>query len=88
MCQNGGVCVSKWNTYSCDCPTGYGGKNCEQGEKCDFLVSTNAMELSFETVKKFVSLCGQSGASLDNRACICLWMFTYSKCVSVYVCVS
>lgn len=34
VCQNGGVCVSKWNTHSCDCPTGYGGKNCEQGEKC------------------------------------------------------
>ncbi|XP_033930567.1 cadherin EGF LAG seven-pass G-type receptor 1 isoform X1 [Pseudochaenichthys georgianus] len=30
VCQNGGVCVSKWSTYSCDCPTGYGGKNCEQ----------------------------------------------------------
>uniref|UniRef100_A0AAQ6AC63 Cadherin EGF LAG seven-pass G-type receptor 1a n=1 Tax=Amphiprion ocellaris TaxID=80972 RepID=A0AAQ6AC63_AMPOC len=30
VCQNGGVCVSRWNTYSCDCPTGYGGKNCEQ----------------------------------------------------------
>lgn len=33
VCQNGGVCVSKWNTYSCDCPTGYGGKNCEQGRR-------------------------------------------------------
>ncbi|XP_015253021.1 PREDICTED: cadherin EGF LAG seven-pass G-type receptor 1 isoform X2 [Cyprinodon variegatus] len=30
VCLNGGVCVSKWNTYSCDCPTGYGGKSCEQ----------------------------------------------------------
>uniref|UniRef100_A0A667ZZJ2 Cadherin EGF LAG seven-pass G-type receptor 1 n=1 Tax=Myripristis murdjan TaxID=586833 RepID=A0A667ZZJ2_9TELE len=30
VCQNGGVCVNKWNTYGCDCPTGYGGKNCEQ----------------------------------------------------------
>uniref|UniRef100_G3Q5I8 Cadherin EGF LAG seven-pass G-type receptor 1a n=1 Tax=Gasterosteus aculeatus aculeatus TaxID=481459 RepID=G3Q5I8_GASAC len=30
LCQNGGVCVSKWDTYSCECPTGYGGKNCEQ----------------------------------------------------------
>ncbi|ETE72553.1 Cadherin EGF LAG seven-pass G-type receptor 1, partial [Ophiophagus hannah] len=29
-CQNGGTCVSKWNTYSCDCPLRYGGKNCEQ----------------------------------------------------------
>lgn len=34
VCHNGGVCVSKWNTYICDCPTGYGGKNCEQGKKC------------------------------------------------------
>ncbi|XP_029969262.1 cadherin EGF LAG seven-pass G-type receptor 1 isoform X2 [Salarias fasciatus] len=30
VCQNGGVCISKWSTYSCDCPIGYGGKNCEQ----------------------------------------------------------
>ncbi|KAM6973322.1 cadherin EGF LAG seven-pass G-type receptor 1-like [Aplochiton taeniatus] len=29
-CLNGGVCVNKWSTYSCDCPLGYGGKNCEQ----------------------------------------------------------
>uniref|UniRef100_A0A674AYK8 Cadherin EGF LAG seven-pass G-type receptor 1 n=1 Tax=Salmo trutta TaxID=8032 RepID=A0A674AYK8_SALTR len=32
LCQNRGVCVNKWNTYSCDCPLGYGGKNCDQGE--------------------------------------------------------
>uniref|UniRef100_A0A8C8SDX6 Cadherin EGF LAG seven-pass G-type receptor 1 n=1 Tax=Pelusios castaneus TaxID=367368 RepID=A0A8C8SDX6_9SAUR len=29
-CQNGGTCVNKWNTYSCECPLRYGGKNCEQ----------------------------------------------------------
>ncbi|XP_074128198.1 cadherin EGF LAG seven-pass G-type receptor 1 isoform X2 [Sminthopsis crassicaudata] len=29
-CQNGGTCVNKWNTYICDCPLRYGGKNCEQ----------------------------------------------------------
>ncbi|XP_042323272.1 cadherin EGF LAG seven-pass G-type receptor 1 isoform X2 [Sceloporus undulatus] len=29
-CQNGGRCVNKWNTYSCECPLQYGGKNCEQ----------------------------------------------------------
>ncbi|KAM4619207.1 cadherin EGF LAG seven-pass G-type receptor 1-like [Polymixia lowei] len=30
VCQNGGECVNKWATYICDCPLGYGGKNCEQ----------------------------------------------------------
>ncbi|KAK6318507.1 hypothetical protein J4Q44_G00117980 [Coregonus suidteri] len=30
VCLNGGMCVNKWSTYSCDCPLGYGGKNCEQ----------------------------------------------------------
>ncbi|XP_044136159.1 cadherin EGF LAG seven-pass G-type receptor 1 isoform X1 [Bufo gargarizans] len=30
MCQNQGTCVNKWNTYYCDCPLHYGGKNCEQ----------------------------------------------------------
>ncbi|XP_051975378.1 cadherin EGF LAG seven-pass G-type receptor 1 [Xyrauchen texanus] len=29
VCQNGGVCVNKWNTHICNCPLGYGGKNCE-----------------------------------------------------------
>ncbi|XP_032895639.1 cadherin EGF LAG seven-pass G-type receptor 1 isoform X2 [Amblyraja radiata] len=30
ICQNGGHCVNKWNTYSCHCPLRFGGKNCEQ----------------------------------------------------------
>uniref|UniRef100_A0A8C4MVR6 Cadherin EGF LAG seven-pass G-type receptor 1 n=1 Tax=Equus asinus asinus TaxID=83772 RepID=A0A8C4MVR6_EQUAS len=29
-CQNGGTCVSRWNTYLCECPLRFGGKNCEQ----------------------------------------------------------
>ncbi|KAF7707587.1 cadherin EGF LAG seven-pass G-type receptor 1 isoform X2 [Silurus meridionalis] len=29
VCHNGGLCVNKWNTYSCNCPLGYGGKSCE-----------------------------------------------------------
>lgn len=31
-CQNGGTCVNRWNTYLCDCPLRFGGKNCEQGK--------------------------------------------------------
>ncbi|XP_063783179.1 cadherin EGF LAG seven-pass G-type receptor 1 isoform X1 [Pseudophryne corroboree] len=30
FCQNGGTCVNRWNTYYCDCPLHFGGKNCEQ----------------------------------------------------------
>ncbi|KAG8439892.1 hypothetical protein GDO86_005888 [Hymenochirus boettgeri] len=30
FCQNGGTCVNKWNTYYCECPLQFGGKNCEQ----------------------------------------------------------
>ncbi|XP_076877652.1 cadherin EGF LAG seven-pass G-type receptor 1 isoform X2 [Brachyhypopomus gauderio] len=29
VCHNGGLCVNNWSTYSCKCPLGYGGKNCE-----------------------------------------------------------
>uniref|UniRef100_A0A452RIB8 Cadherin EGF LAG seven-pass G-type receptor 1 n=1 Tax=Ursus americanus TaxID=9643 RepID=A0A452RIB8_URSAM len=29
-CQNGGTCVSRWDTYLCECPLRFGGKNCEQ----------------------------------------------------------
>ncbi|XP_037703253.1 cadherin EGF LAG seven-pass G-type receptor 1 [Choloepus didactylus] len=30
VCQNGGTCVNKWNTYLCRCPLRFGGKICEQ----------------------------------------------------------
>nr|XP_014351913.1 PREDICTED: cadherin EGF LAG seven-pass G-type receptor 2 [Latimeria chalumnae] len=29
-CKNGGTCANKWDTFSCECPLGFGGKNCEQ----------------------------------------------------------
>ncbi|MBN3295144.1 CELR2 protein, partial [Amia calva] len=29
-CLNGGTCVNRWASFSCDCPLGYGGRNCEQ----------------------------------------------------------
>ncbi|XP_035384301.1 cadherin EGF LAG seven-pass G-type receptor 1 isoform X3 [Electrophorus electricus] len=31
LCQHGGQCENRWNTYFCHCPDGRGGKNCEQG---------------------------------------------------------
>lgn len=32
-CQNGGTCRVSWETFSCDCPLGYGGKDCSHGER-------------------------------------------------------
>ncbi|XP_051964502.1 cadherin EGF LAG seven-pass G-type receptor 3-like [Xyrauchen texanus] len=29
-CQNGGTCRVSWETFACDCPVGFGGKNCSQ----------------------------------------------------------
>uniref|UniRef100_A0A3P9JAG2 Cadherin, EGF LAG seven-pass G-type receptor 3 n=1 Tax=Oryzias latipes TaxID=8090 RepID=A0A3P9JAG2_ORYLA len=29
-CQNGGTCSVSWETFSCDCPVGHGGKDCSQ----------------------------------------------------------
>ncbi|XP_043934458.1 cadherin EGF LAG seven-pass G-type receptor 3 isoform X2 [Protopterus annectens] len=29
-CRNGGICVVSWGTYTCECPVGFGGKDCGQ----------------------------------------------------------
>uniref|UniRef100_A0A8C0H696 Cadherin EGF LAG seven-pass G-type receptor 2 n=1 Tax=Chelonoidis abingdonii TaxID=106734 RepID=A0A8C0H696_CHEAB len=29
-CHNGGTCVNQWDTFSCQCPLGFGGKDCRQ----------------------------------------------------------
>ncbi|XP_071960078.1 cadherin EGF LAG seven-pass G-type receptor 1-like [Antedon mediterranea] len=31
LCENGGSCISQWNTYQCECRQGYTGQRCEQG---------------------------------------------------------
>ncbi|EMP25868.1 Cadherin EGF LAG seven-pass G-type receptor 2 [Chelonia mydas] len=31
-CHNGGTCVNQWDTFSCECPLGFGGKNCRQAD--------------------------------------------------------
>ncbi|XP_068997688.1 cadherin EGF LAG seven-pass G-type receptor 3 isoform X2 [Embiotoca jacksoni] len=38
-CQNGGTCRVSWETFSCDCPLGYGGKDCSHvmPRPCRFL---------------------------------------------------
>ncbi|NWJ09241.1 CELR2 protein, partial [Crypturellus undulatus] len=29
-CRNGGTCVHEWDTFSCQCPLGFGGQTCEE----------------------------------------------------------
>ncbi|XP_019369272.1 PREDICTED: cadherin EGF LAG seven-pass G-type receptor 2, partial [Gavialis gangeticus] len=29
-CHNGGTCVNQWDSFSCECPLGFGGKTCKQ----------------------------------------------------------
>ncbi|NXH20721.1 CELR2 protein, partial [Bucco capensis] len=29
-CHNGGTCVHEWDTFSCRCPLGFGGKTCQE----------------------------------------------------------
>lgn len=42
-CQNGGTCRVGWETFFCDCPLGYGGKDCSHGERLYLnLVNTRA----------------------------------------------
>lgn len=38
-CQNGGTCRVGWETFQCDCPLGYGGKDCSSGERPFICVS-------------------------------------------------
>lgn len=39
-CQNGGTCRVGWETFLCDCPLGYGGKDCSNGERLYMLILT------------------------------------------------
>uniref|UniRef100_A0A8V5GQF3 Cadherin EGF LAG seven-pass G-type receptor 2 n=1 Tax=Melopsittacus undulatus TaxID=13146 RepID=A0A8V5GQF3_MELUD len=29
-CHNGGTCVQEWDSFSCRCPTGFGGRTCQE----------------------------------------------------------
>lgn len=31
-CHNGGTCVHEWDSFSCRCPLGFGGKTCQEGK--------------------------------------------------------
>ncbi|KAK7105726.1 hypothetical protein V1264_017068 [Littorina saxatilis] len=37
-CQNGGSCVDQVNAYTCNCPAGYNGSNCETGSCANYTV--------------------------------------------------
>uniref|UniRef100_A0A8C4ZT26 Cadherin, EGF LAG seven-pass G-type receptor 3 n=1 Tax=Gadus morhua TaxID=8049 RepID=A0A8C4ZT26_GADMO len=36
-CQNGGTCSDSWETFSCECPLGFGGKDCTMRHAHRFL---------------------------------------------------
>jgi hypothetical protein len=33
-CQNGGTCTDQVNAYSCECPPGFTGPECQTGMRC------------------------------------------------------
>ncbi len=35
-CENGGTCEVTWNDFECDCPNGFGGKNCSELTICAY----------------------------------------------------
>jgi hypothetical protein len=47
-CKNGGFCYSVWETYTCSCPQGYSGRNCEQ-KMTNFL--SNLIHLILQSFK-------------------------------------
>lgn len=60
-CQNGGTCRVGWETFLCDCPLGYGGKDCSNGERCWFyslaycsMLLSQTFLVTNETVAKII----------------------------------
>lgn len=53
-CQNGGTCSVSWETFSCDCPLGYGGKDCSHGERLyEFISILGSYMLHFQPMTTF-----------------------------------
>jgi len=42
-CRNGGHCVSVQNTYTCLCPTGFAGHNCQYSNLSFFVVTRHSL---------------------------------------------
>lgn len=59
-CKNGGTCVNSPNTYVCQCPPGYLGRNCETGIQIVFSVSYTV---------RLLSSCERCLSCIENDAC-------------------
>ncbi|CAH1783538.1 unnamed protein product [Owenia fusiformis] len=59
-CQNGGVCIDNLNSYTCECPQGYSGVNCERQctQNVDLIFAIDSsgsiFENNFKLLKQFV----------------------------------
>lgn len=75
-CHNGGTCVNQWDSFSCECPLGFGGKSCAQGRRLGpwcCLRSGDTGRVGTGSGQGIVSMCdrgwkGESGQSLQRVA--------------------
>ncbi|XP_058860276.1 cadherin EGF LAG seven-pass G-type receptor 2-like isoform X2 [Acipenser ruthenus] len=65
-CMNGGTCANKWSSFSCECPLGFGGKNCEQVMASPQRFQGNSM-VSWKNLASTISLPWYAGMMFRSR---------------------